>query len=803
VPQWHQEEFFEPGVRKLAYMDLCPDRQTLADGRVIVQNSRFKNPPSRCFVQRDLYSTFFGAAVNDEIERKLFGAVDTSGAPAVKAFTGSDVSAWHTHFQTLFTYLDIQKLRTPKGLDWLRAQYPTLSQNELMQEMQGLQMINCTIWTEGVREIVSAENSAVKFILSDHPVTTFNSAVPPDAAGCAYPLDPSIALKGSQTIFPLSRDFCLILTNLEYAQDSAANALEKRTFARNYRSSMARTDAFIRTRKLSDAEVGRINMAIKARARRYIAAGQEAWLHPEQPSPPTWAEIAATLRPPEHETWRFGGQVFAKMADGEVLYQDEFGRREPEHQALLKKVPPTPRRSEPCGCGSDLPFRSCCEAIPEQLRPSWTELSIRERNLGLYRAAVDIFGLHPDKTWIDLRREMTDEKIRRIYEVYAAVWPLETDLLRLLPKPDGRPRAVYTGMIHPKAIVEFAFGAGLYFGETIIEHPFVHGRTMRKDYSPIENPQAYRGEILKALSIFLTIIPLVEMGFVTLIPDPGAFDPHLREQTIRMAQARNAGRDPTKMKDDRNFAFVEEDGQRALMMQTPQEVLHAQFRKASPDLDDVQFAAVVRELERRKEQDPLAVLQPDPLPVGEAGAQLSMMKLSPNFEMAMYLAQATGSCIVTDSRHRFAELLEALMRRRTGPNGGAPALARGVGQAPLVFPQDPQDIARIADGGSFAPFPSLFADTARYLQGLEGRGHKPNYESQLTARFARARAGQDTALLKGASSAQARVHALLPERGIQDNTINRLLLMSSSEHHWASVPMAFFLEPLDAAKATE
>ena len=796
VPQWHQEGFFEPGLRKLAYLDLRPDQKTLTDGRLIVQNSRFNNPPARCFVQRDLYSTFFGAAVNDEIERKLFGAVDTSGAPAVKAFTGTDVGAWHAHFQTLFTYLDIQKLRTPKGLDWLRAQYPALSQNELMQEMQGLRMINCTIWTEGVREIVSAEDSAVKFILSDHPVTIFNSAVPPEAPGCAYPLDPSIALKGSQTIFPLNRDFCLILTNLEFARDPAANPLEKRTFARNYSSSMTRTDAFIRTRKLSDTEVRHINMAIKARAKRYVAAGRETWLHPEQPSPPPWAEIAATLRPPEHEIWRFGGEVFAKMADGEVLYQDEFGRREPEHQALLKKAHPAPKRGDPCGCGSDRPFRLCCEGVPERLRPSWTELSIRERNLGLYRGAVDIFGLHPDKSWIDIRREMTDEKIRRIFEVYAAMWPLETDLLRLLPKPDGRPRAVYTGVIHPKAITEFALGAGLYFGELIVEHPFVHPRTVRKEYSPLENPQAYRGEVLKALSLFLTIIPLVEMGLVNLIPDPGAFDFHLREQTMRMAEARNAGRDPTMLKDARSYEIVEEDGRRALM-QMPEEVLHAQVREASPELDDPQFAAVLQELKRRKEQDALAVLQAEPFPKGEAGAQLSMMKLSPNFEMAMYLAQATGSCIVTDSRHRFAELLEALMRRGTVPDAGAPALAREIGRVPLAFPQDPRDIEKIAVGGPFAAFAPLFADTARYLQGLERRVHKPNYETQLAARFARARSAQSAVLKSGAPSAHARVHALLPERGIQDNTINRLLLMSSSEHHWASVPMAFFLESLD------
>ena len=33
--------------------------------------------------------------------------------------------------------------------------------------------------------------------------------------------------------------------------------------------------------------------------------------------------------------------------------------------------------------------------------------------------------------------------------------------------------------------------------------------------------------------------------------------------------------------------------------------------------------------------------------------------------------------------------------------------------------------------------------------------------------------------------------------GIQDNTINRLLLMSSSEHHLPMVPMAFYIQRPD------
>ena len=255
MPQWYQEGFFEVGRNTLAYLDMKPAQSVLDDGRVITQRDLFDTYTSRAFRERDLYSTFFGTSVNDEIERRLFGDIDTRGSNAIRAFAGSDVGEWHRHFQTLFEYIDIQKIRAPKGLDWLRAQYPTLTQNELMFEMQGIRTMHCTIWSEGVREIVSAEDADVKFIISDHPVTIYNHAAPPEALSCAYPNDPTIALKASQTVFPLNRNFCLILTNLEYARDPSTSPLDKRTFARNYRSSMVRTDAFISTRKLSNQEV--------------------------------------------------------------------------------------------------------------------------------------------------------------------------------------------------------------------------------------------------------------------------------------------------------------------------------------------------------------------------------------------------------------------------------------------------------------------------------------------------------------------------------------------------------------------
>ena len=77
VPQWYQEGFFEPGRSSLAYVDMTPDRKVLPDGRVITQRGAWdETPTSMAFRQKDLYSTFFGTSVNDEIERHLFGNID-------------------------------------------------------------------------------------------------------------------------------------------------------------------------------------------------------------------------------------------------------------------------------------------------------------------------------------------------------------------------------------------------------------------------------------------------------------------------------------------------------------------------------------------------------------------------------------------------------------------------------------------------------------------------------------------------------------------------------------------------------
>ncbi|MDZ4690250.1 hypothetical protein [Terricaulis sp.] len=732
--------------------------------------------------------------MNDEIERRLFGKLDSKGANAVRAFIGADVHGWVENFETFFTYIDAQKIRTPKGLAWLKAQYPALNQNELMMEMQGIRTMHCSIWSSGVREVVSAEDSDVKFIITDHPVTIFNHAISPDDAKCRGGNEPGIALKGSQTIFPLNRDFCLILTNLEYARDPEAKPLEKRTFARNYAASLVKADAMVRERKLTAFEVSKVNYVLKKRAGRFIAAGKLAWLHPETSVTGAWKDLRHTLLPPRDSLWGFGGEIYARYEDGRVHFQDEFGRTEKPWDFLLKTVDEsTLRPSDGCGCGSGKRYRDCCKARPVELRTSWTERSIRERNLLLYKAIAKELGLDSGRSWVEIRAQLTDDQIKRIYSLYAALWPLETDLLQLLPKPDGTTRAVYTGCIHPCAITEFALGAPLYFGELLVEHPFVHAGAVSKAFSPVENPRAYRQEFLKSVVFLLTVMPLVDAGLVNLVPDPCNFDIHLRDQMFDMAQARMRGIRVDPKKDPRMRQLMEEDAKRG-MLALPEEALRGQARRWDPEMNEERMQEFMQGVDYLKRSDPLAVLQAGTFDGGEEGGLLNMYKLSPNFELAMYLAQLVGGSIVTDSLHRWEEIQRTIRWRPPRPSLVLLPLSQAVSTSDFAFPQQTDDILDLDEEGVCGGYAAAMKDAFHYVSRIEKKGEKPNVEAGIVARFRRGHASAQATLAKrSVEIARGKVTCAFPWGGFQHNNVNRLLLMSSSDHHMPSVPMAFYI----------
>jgi hypothetical protein len=333
VPIWYQKRFLPAPGAQFFYLDLSP---TISEWP---GKSVSKRVPKSSFKKTDLYTTWPGGQPNDEIERLLFGEIYNSGAVAIRQLTGGKPEEVHDAFTSFFEYLGAQKLRTPKGLDWINAHYSRLDQFGLMREMQHLLTLNLTIWSEGVREIVSAKKSDVKFIISDNPVTLYNAACPPDAPTCHYPNEPSVQWNGTQTIFALDAEHCLILSHLDYAkQADGVDLLAERQNDRNFGKSLVRTDAWIRSRSLSREQVLAINYLLKSRACKHVAAPVEDWLYPEQEYAGDWGSIAEVLRPPVDELWHFGGEMYVGYEDGSTHYQDPYGRTPGSHE-YLKKSP--------------------------------------------------------------------------------------------------------------------------------------------------------------------------------------------------------------------------------------------------------------------------------------------------------------------------------------------------------------------------------------------------------------------------------------------------------------------------------
>ncbi|MCI5121032.1 MAG: DUF4238 domain-containing protein [Candidatus Electrothrix sp. AUS4] len=223
-----------------------------------------------------------------------------------------------------------QRLRTPKGLAWLIKILQPRSYNELLIRMQEVRRMHCAMWIEASMEIVTANNSKTKFIVSDNPVTLYNQNFYPKCKRCLFPYDPGIELKGTRTIFPLDLEHCAILTNLEYARSPGRyKASKTRTNARYFDNTLCMYDDIIRERDFNEQQVLTVNYILKSRAQQFIAAAKKDWLYPEKYlKKRDWRNFDKTFVSKSVKLLGRDGEIFIGGEDGNLLaYQDEFGRK--------------------------------------------------------------------------------------------------------------------------------------------------------------------------------------------------------------------------------------------------------------------------------------------------------------------------------------------------------------------------------------------------------------------------------------------------------------------------------------------
>jgi hypothetical protein len=786
VPRWYQRGFLASGQSRLFHLNLDPDWTTLPGGRQVQRTALHEWGTKNCFVEYDLYTTQFGSIVNDDIEKHLFGAIDDQGAKAVRAFARGDPTAVHASFSDFFEHMAAQKLRTPKGLDWIRSCYGPLDQIDLMVEMQALRMMHCTMWAEGVREVVSAADSDVKFIVTDHPVNVYNPQIDPSSQACAYPLDPMVASLGTQTVFALDANTCLIFTHLEYAKEPDRQDLTRlRTNARHHGMGMTRTDAFIRDRRLSRDEVIAINYLLKLRAKRYIAAANKDWLYPERNFSGSWPQIAKVLLP-KGELWRFGGEIYVGYKDGSSGYWDEHGRTSKAHEFLTRE---SPRKNiaanDFCGCGSAYAYKDCCQRLPAAERPPWEVYGLRERNLMFCNAIQGILGLHDGVSWEDVRRTLSEDQVRRIHIAFASLWPEDTDLAALLPRPHPKKlRSVFIGIADPRTIEATVLGWLPYVDEIVLVNPFFLGTRMKPEFSPIDSPASHKMQTLKNVLLLLKLERFIRAGLVHLVPDPGEVCAPLGQNVREVLTHRTAGWKPPKGGLHRLLKLGEDEYRRLIWM-LPEASQRAYIAEHVPEADAAMVDRVIAYIKRQAEADPYALLQP--LPVGDAGAQYQIYK-GLNLESAMYLATLTGSVIHVDTDAHWEQLLMDAQ-----PAGAPSQLAWAPVQealAEITFPVD-LDLRRVAErlsNGDLPPTQSLLRRLAESVSA-PGTGQSPRVlATQL--RQARGKVERLATPADDRNVLNAHLELHVPPKGFFRHEVQRLLVMFAGATRPRPVPYA-------------
>jgi hypothetical protein len=326
VPRWYQRRFLKTGQYKYHYLDLHP--AAAYSGGVRHERQALLNwGPDRCFYKEDLYTLKLGAWSSDQIERRFFGEIDSRGRTAVELFGNYDGirEGVPDAFHSLVLYMGAQRFRTPRGLKWLGGRVNLGDKNEALMAMQQLFLLHGTMWAEGVWEIVRARKSPTKFIVTDEPVTFFNTQKFPLAI--PYPGDVKLDRVGTRTIFPLSLDACLIITHLQLVRNPWMDPTLPRANARSFQQTLRKLTDTQFGRELEEDEVLRINLILKKRATRYIAAAEKEWLYPERRFSAGWAKIDHDwFVLPKLYKVGFTGEMIVGFADGTKWAMDEHGR---------------------------------------------------------------------------------------------------------------------------------------------------------------------------------------------------------------------------------------------------------------------------------------------------------------------------------------------------------------------------------------------------------------------------------------------------------------------------------------------
>ncbi len=310
-------------------------------------------------------------------------------------------------------------------------------------------------------------------------------------------------------------------------------------------------------------------------------------------------------------------------------------------------------RNDKCPCGSGLKFKKCHLGKPLYIPPEpFMGRSIKERNIILLNAIGDIF-FGKGEDWNKMRDSLTEDKVRELYKVIAELWPPQTDITPLLPKPDNILRGLYTGDTKPQDILKNIVRYSLYTEEILVVSPFLAPFTMSEKFSPIDHPKQYRQDTLELIYFANALAPWIEAGLVNMIPNPMDFDYRFRKEIYSLAEKRYETNKKLYDQEIKEYADQESEKEyKRMMMRMPVESLRKRLKDMKPDITSQEIDKTVEYFLQQRRDDPL-LLDEEMTPE----AEMKIKRMGANLELGFYLGQVTGSYLYTNSQFQWKEIM--------------------------------------------------------------------------------------------------------------------------------------------------
>ena len=132
-------------------------------------------------------------------------------------------------------------------------------------------------------------------------------------------------------------------------------------------------------------------------------------------------------------------------------------------------------------------------------------ITYRELNLKFYDALNQIFQINKHKTWADLAKEITIEKISETYKIFGEIFPVSLDRYNMLPQNDPTEKltSIFHGILDGETIIGNIARYSLYCDEIIVFHPLQNPHITQSKYNPIVNASLWKRTFINNLYFYI------------------------------------------------------------------------------------------------------------------------------------------------------------------------------------------------------------------------------------------------------------------------------------------------------------